>query len=303
MMSIMVRRERGQGAGDGASGLEEAADALYAVPPAEFIAARDNEVRAAKERGDREGAQWLAALRRPTTSAWLVNLLYRHQREAVEELMELGGQLTEAARQLSGPELQQLSAQRSQVVQALVATTRRLAAEAGVTVNAATAYEVQSTLGAALADPDVADQVRSGRMLRPASYAGFGPEPDAVATPIPDQRRSRTKDRPPPVDDPQESQRRARAEEQVASTQALLEDVASQLAERESALAEARELCHRLASDHGDLVAQLADLEGRQSQAAERASTAERNYRKAAARRDQAGQRLDQAQQRLRELG
>ncbi|MGH3328179.1 MAG: hypothetical protein ACRDPT_10370 [Streptomycetales bacterium] len=274
-------------------------DALYAVLPEEFVAARDHEVRAARERGDREAAHRLAGLRRPTTSAWLVNLLYRHERAAVEELLGLGEELMEASQRLSGAALQRLSVQRSQAVQALVGTARRLAAEAGVRVSADIAYEVETTLGAALADPAVADEVRSGRMLRAASYAGFGPEPPTEAQapagrPLP-QKTGRERER---ARAPQAARRRA-AEQEVADAQAALDDAARTRAEREDALAAANELCDRLAADHEALLAQVADLESRQGQATRRMRTAQRDYGKAATRRDQARGRLERARQRL----
>jgi hypothetical protein len=288
---------------DGSSAEADEADALYAVPPAQFVAARDEAVRAAKARGDAQAARRLAALRRPTTSAFLVNLLYRHQREAVEGLLELGEQLTEASRQLSGPQLQQLSAQRAQVVQALVTGARRLAADAEVAVNATTAYEVQSTLSAALADPAVAEQVRSGRLLHPASYAGFGPEPDAegappaAAAPREVKKTARSSE-----SAAQTNRRRTQARKAVADAEAAVADAERRLAEPQAARAEAQAMCEHLAADHEALLAQLADLEQRQAQAADRAEAADRAYSKATARDDRARRQLDEARERLREL-
>jgi DNA repair exonuclease SbcCD ATPase subunit len=236
----------------------------------------------------------------------LVNLLYRHQREAVEGLLELGEQLAEASRQLSGPQLQQLSAQRAQVVQALVASARRLAAETDVAVSAATAYEVQSTLSAALADPTVAAQVRSGRLLHPASYAGFGPEPDAeVAAPArpsgrPSPPKAETRARTDSA--AQTNRRRTQARKAVADAEAAVADAERKLAEPQAARAEAQAMCELLATDHEALLAQLADLEHRQTQAAERAEAADGAYRKAAARHERAVRALDQARERLHGL-
>ena len=283
-----------------ADAVEQAAEALYAVPPGEFVAARDEAVRAARACGDRDAARRVAALRRPTTSAWLVNLLYREQREAVEALLEIGEQLTEASRRLSGPDLQQLSAQRSQVVQALVMNARRLAADAKVAVSATVAYEVQSTLSAALADPAVAEELRSGRMLHPASYAGFGPDPEAVAAAPVTPRKAKPAAKS-SAGDAEARRRRVRAERDVADAESALETAVSQLEEPAATLADARRMCDLLAEDHEALTAQLADLEHRQQQAAERAAAAERAHRKVANRRDLAQRRLDEARARLRD--
>ena len=64
-----------------------ALDALYKAPLADFITERKrlaDELRAA---GDRDGASQLGRCRRPTTSAWTVNQLYWHARDAFDALL------------------------------------------------------------------------------------------------------------------------------------------------------------------------------------------------------------------------
>ena len=51
---------------------------------------------------------------------------------------------------------------------------RREAAEAGHPVSTEIGYEVEQTLHAALADPDVAREVCGGRLVRPVERTGFG---------------------------------------------------------------------------------------------------------------------------------
>ena len=130
-------------------------------------------MRAARAAGDRKLAAALGRLRRPTVSAWVLNLLVRDQPEVGEQLVELGGELRRAQEQLSGEALRELAAQRQRLVAALVRSARKLAAEAGHPVSAATAYELEQTLHAALADPEVAAEVGSGRLAKPASRTGF----------------------------------------------------------------------------------------------------------------------------------
>ncbi len=50
---------------------------LYGLRPEEFTRARDAEVKQARADGDRAGAAAIAALRRPSLAAWLVNALMR----------------------------------------------------------------------------------------------------------------------------------------------------------------------------------------------------------------------------------
>ena len=62
--------------------LEQAADELYAVSPDDFIAQRTALVGEARAANDRALAKEIGQLRRPTRSAWLVNILARAERSA-----------------------------------------------------------------------------------------------------------------------------------------------------------------------------------------------------------------------------
>ncbi len=152
---------------------------LYRTPPDRFVAARDAAAAEARRAGDPRSAREIARLRRPTVAAWLVNLLAIDRPELVADLVQLAEALRSAQRELRGPRLRELSAQRRAVVGALVAEVRRLVAtvEGAPSAGKLPLAEVEATLNAALSDAEVAEQVRSGRLLRPAHYAGFGEVP------------------------------------------------------------------------------------------------------------------------------
>nr|MDT0657977.1 hypothetical protein [Micromonospora sp. DSM 115978] len=159
--------------------IQELADRLYAAPPDGFVAARDEAVAAARAAGDVATAREIGKLRKPTVAAWLVNLLALRRPQLVADLVALSAALRTAQRELSGPKLRELSAQRRGAVSALVAEARVLAREAdpGLSTGKLPLAEVETTLNAALSDEAVAEQVRSGRLIRAASYAGFGEVP------------------------------------------------------------------------------------------------------------------------------
>ncbi|GAA0902800.1 hypothetical protein [Virgisporangium aurantiacum] len=158
--------------------LDEVAAELYALPPEEFTAARGEAVAAARKSGDRELAGRIGGLRRPTVGAWLVNLLAHQRPDLVGELLALGEQMRSAQRNLRGDELRELSTQRRAMVSALARESRALAVAAGRGVRAVLPLgEVENTLTAALADPEVAEEVRLGRLVKPIEYAGFGEQP------------------------------------------------------------------------------------------------------------------------------
>jgi len=155
--------------------LDEAAALLYAGSPDDFVSRRTTLAGQARAQQDRELARAIGALRRPTRSAWLVNLLAQEAAAELSALLELGDALREAQAHLAGADLRRLSAERSRAVAALARRAVALGAEQGYAAGDAALQEVSSTLQAALADPDVADAVRAGRVALAVSYGGFGP--------------------------------------------------------------------------------------------------------------------------------
>ena len=99
--------------------------------PEEFTDARN--ARAAAS--DRALAARVKALRKPTASAWAVDLLARDGQLA--EALELAGALREAQDDLDAAELGRLSRQRRSLVSALATQAVDLARDRGVTVSAA----------------------------------------------------------------------------------------------------------------------------------------------------------------------
>lgn len=146
-------------------------DDLYALPPEDFTAARTAAVKAAKAAGDAAGSKLVAAQRRPSTSAWVVNRFTRRSPDLLAQLLTLGRALAAAQAAGQADELRELGLQRRKLV---AAVTDAAVAHAGRPVTAAVQTEVAQTLEAALTDPASADAVRSGRLVRALSFAGFG---------------------------------------------------------------------------------------------------------------------------------
>jgi hypothetical protein len=266
----MPKRGPGGNPGGDAADFEQTADRLYGVPPSEFTATRDELARRAREQGDAALAKRLTALRKPTQSAWLVNLLWRERNDVVEQLLGVGAELREAQEHLAGDELRELFAQRQRIVAALVQQARRLAVDAGVRVTADTAREVEETLGAALADPAVAAEVRSGRLVKPTSYAGFGPGTAAVRLLAPPREDAAPKPGAgavaPPAerrDDAALRERLAEAEKSVSAAAEAVRDAEDQLAARQDALDEATTARDELRAHLDELREQVRDTERR----------------------------------------
>ena len=154
---------------------EEVVHELYGLPPGEFVAVREQRAAQARAAGDRDLSRRIHDLRRPTLAAWAVNQLVREQPQTADQILSLGSELRQAWTAANGPQLQELSARRHDVVHALAQVVRGVAYQRGHPLGDAAADEVQTTLDAALADPGIAREVCSGRLVRAHSYAGFGP--------------------------------------------------------------------------------------------------------------------------------
>ncbi|GAA4567252.1 hypothetical protein GCM10023176_19060 [Micromonospora coerulea] len=258
---------------------------LYATPPDRFVAARDAAVAEAKRAGDPATAREVARLRRPTVAAWLVNLLAIRRPELVADLGQLAEALRAAQRDLRGAKLRELTAQRRAVVGALVAEVRRLAAESGEAPPAGKLplAEVEATLNAALSDGEVAEQVRTGRLLRATSYAGFGevPRPQlrlvtggAEEPPVPDRAAERAEAR--RSRDERAADRAARAE-RARRRRALERELTQARTDQERAEAElagATRSAQDGAAELDRIETELAELERRRAVAEQELSRA-----------------------------
>ncbi|MGN9911988.1 hypothetical protein ACTMTJ_31060 [Phytohabitans sp. LJ34] len=236
---------------------------LYSAPPEGFVAARDEAVAAAKEAGDLDAAREIAKLRKPTVAAWIVNLLAIQRPDLMGELVELSRALRAAQRDLKGPQLRELSAQRRQAVTSLVNEARKLALKADPALSRAKLPlgEVENTLTAALSDEDVATQVRSGRLVRAAAYAGFGEVPRPQLRLVTAGEEAVAPERP-----------AQRAEDQTGPLERELAAARTAQKKAESDLERAVKAEQRGVDDLADIEAELAEVERRRAAAEEELS-------------------------------
>ena len=72
---------------------DDAVRELYQVPLSQFVAERKRLAGELKAQGDASGAKRLLERKRPTVSAWVVNQLYWHARDAFDEMLATAEQL------------------------------------------------------------------------------------------------------------------------------------------------------------------------------------------------------------------
>jgi hypothetical protein len=282
----------------------EVVDELYGLAPGDFTAARDERARQVRGAGQRDEAAAIKKLARPTASAWLVNQLARAAPPQLIRLYELGAQMQEAQRALAGDRLRELSVERRQVINDLVAAASDLAAQHDQSASDAVLNEVRATLEAALADDGARAAVRSGRLTKALAYAGLGEVDLTAALAMPAQtqpgKRQVTAEavqRPARTDGRQRGDGGAaqRAAESLQAAEEAAATAAAALDEAERAVAaidEERQFLHRRISHleqeitearitHTRLTRDAKKAEGRQAVAARRLETANRQLERA----------------------
>ena len=282
--------------------LETAANELYALSPDDFIERRRQLVAEARQAKDRELANQIGQLRRPTRTAWLINLLARHEPEPLNALFELGAALQDAQQRMAGDELRQLSAERRKAVDALAQRAVELGREHGYNAPDGAVQEVGQTLQSALGDPEIADVILAGHLTQAVTYGGFGPTDlaSALGASLPTKTPSEPKEKPAPAEPAAAPDPRQRRQAEKAAKEARERATAAREA-AESAEAEAEAATQRadeLADQVESLRSQLRQAEAAEREAREAARGARKHYqelRHAAGSAEQAATAADQA--------
>jgi hypothetical protein len=281
--------------------LVEAAAAVCTAPPADFVTARADAVKAARAAGDDELANAVGALRKPTAAAWALNLLAVDASEEFAELLDIGQELRSAQADLDTARLQTWASTRRRLLPRLLGRARELAGEHGARLSQPVLDDVSATLEAAVTDAGAAAAVASGRLVRPLRASGFdavdldgalaGPAPSdtpprrPVLHSVAGGRSGRTE--PTPRITPAQQRARDAARETAALAERAvlkaentrtrrateLERLAGERADAEAALAEVTEQHGRAATALERAERELADAQHKRSAA--RATLAE----------------------------
>ncbi|MFZ4151791.1 hypothetical protein [Streptomyces pseudogriseolus] len=292
-----MRREDGRPApGDD---VEAVLDELYALPPSDFVARREERAARARTRRRAQDARRIHAARRPTLAGWAANLLRRSRPDEARRFLELGRALREAYATLDPGGLKELSAQRRRIVSEMSRQAAALAREAGHPLSDAVLRDVETTLRAVLADPEAAAVWEAGRVegvLTPPSE--FGAEAVAAA---PARREP-----PAPARTPRGDTAAARKKDTAAARRkdaaagrrrADLEERAARAREERQA-AEARLRERRAARE--EVAAALAEAGEREREAGERVAALEEQLDQARRERERARSGLGEARERDR---
>jgi hypothetical protein len=161
--------------------LDKEIDRLYGLPLDRFTEARDTRIKELRSGGEREAADHLKKARKPTAAAWVANQLARNERMNVRALLTAGEQLRDGQAELMrGGKADELRRAEESERRALTAL---LDAGRGLTDGDATLRKLESTLRAAVVDPEARELLERGRLTKELSPSGFGlagmPDPGA----------------------------------------------------------------------------------------------------------------------------
>jgi hypothetical protein len=152
-------------------------DVLYGLPLADFTGARDELARDLRREGLSDEAKAVKALRKPTITAWTLNLLARRRPEVIERLLATGKRLRTSQRELlAGGDrsaLQRASAEERELVAELTRDATAVAGEAGTSVTGALEERIRNTLHAAALDERTAAELAAGRLVREQEAVGL----------------------------------------------------------------------------------------------------------------------------------
>jgi len=154
--------------------LHSIAHELYGLPLAEFIQTRDAWAATERDGGDAQLAKDVRALRKPSATAWAVNMLARSQPELLEELVELGIQLRRAQAASDGAHMRSLDQDRRRLMARVAAEAVALAEQHDQPLGPAAVAALDETMKAALADRDAGRAVLDGMLVAGLSAPGLG---------------------------------------------------------------------------------------------------------------------------------
>lgn len=188
---------------------DDAVAALYQAPAEQFVAERKRLAGELKDAGDKSGATKLGKLAKPPISAWVVNQLWWHARDAFDALFETAEQLRDGKLAASGAHRDAIAKLRQRASTML--------ADAGHGATEATLRRVTQTLSALAAtgswDPDPPGALAADR--DPPGFEAIGIAA-APAEPAPKHHPEPTK----PRDD---DKHRREADEAAARAEAAAE--------------------------------------------------------------------------------
>ncbi len=170
--------------------VEDVVDELLAMPPKEFTAARNAAAKQLAADGQREAADEIKGLPRPTLALWSLNRVAHEQADLVETFVDAAAKLRKAHE--TGGDIRAATPPEREAEARVAAAAAKIAGGQG-SATETVMRGIRQALGAAAADPDVAATLSSRPVDPGAGGAVHRPAPRLAAATA---RRSRRPRRP-----------------------------------------------------------------------------------------------------------
>jgi hypothetical protein len=221
---------------------EKAVDALYGLPLEDFTKARNELAGELRTRGEREAADWVGGLAKPTAAAWAVNQVMRTQRKDARALLAAGERLRKAhedaaAGNASAHDLRDAADAERAAVERLSRAARGLTNARGRGLSDSVLDRVMQTLHAISTDREARSLATAGRLSRERQATGAG----AFVAPPSKGRRGAARGRPTEAQVRKARERLRRVEREARELRAARTRAARATSNAEQALARARE--------------------------------------------------------------
>lgn len=176
----------------------DALDGLYLGEFDDFVAARNELAKQLRAQGDREAADGVRGLKKPSRVAWAINQLGERKAKLGSELLAAGAALREAQERLvagtaDSAELRQASEREQAAVRSALDAAVALSEDAGAKLAPAAVERARQTLHAVALDDSVRSDFEQHRLTTEHEAAGLG---DFSPGAVPPARRRAQKARP-----------------------------------------------------------------------------------------------------------
>ncbi|HMG37124.1 MAG TPA: hypothetical protein VKM94_24550 [Blastocatellia bacterium] len=287
--------------------LEDDVDALFKLPLAEFIGARNDLASRLKRDGRANDATLVKALAKPSVTAWAVNQLHWKHRDALDHLLETGQRVRQAQTSQAAGKVSDMRTsldERRDALSHLSDLATVLLRDAGHNPTPDTIHRVTTTLEALSAYAMLSDGPTPGRLTHDVDPPGF----ETLASLIPltqtAARSDATRVAPSPKSDSaatktQQSASRAADAQKVSQAEetrrARIAAAKVSLQEAKRSMAEARADAQRLEAAHKKARAEAKEAEAKAEQAEKQLRDADERFKKASAASHDAAQGAQRA--------
>jgi hypothetical protein len=238
--------------------LERELDVLFALPPVEFTAARNDLARRLKQAGQDDAAAQVKALRKPTVPLWAVNQLARRNPKGIDALIASAEQLRTAQEEaLRGGEstpLRKATNDERKIVRELTQLGDDLLRESG---HGSAGERIAATLRTAALAPEGQKLLRHGRLTEELESSGFGA---LAGIEIPATKAKAKPKTPTPAQRQRLEERRRKLRERAEKLRHEAKESAREVTQAEAALERTRKQAERAGEAAAKAEAELEAL-------------------------------------------